>query len=334
MENISGRKKKKTSSNENVANVINSLPDEILQHILSFLDTWTAAKSSVLSKRWRYLWIHAPALDFDLNYFMRRRIHRASASHIRLAASLNKPSASKIHLAASQHKSSTLRRFRMKTDRHGIYMSREAIDRLLSQLLDFTKIPQIQELHLVFHHLYYRQATFKLPSDILSSGNLRCLELVQCDIRHIGAMNLTRVETLSLSGVDAASEESIALLISSCRGVKRFTYESCQKVRNLDLCLHELRELELGSRGKLRNLKIDAPKLHSVELKFQGDVFKLSLKNSVNLQYAVLGDGLCDHCYGYDDICKFKNLVLDLGVARVLELRCTLAEGLPTLVLE
>ncbi|KAH0889811.1 hypothetical protein HID58_052240 [Brassica napus] len=41
---------------------ISSLPDEILQHILSSLKTATAIKTSTLSKRWRHVWSGTPSL--------------------------------------------------------------------------------------------------------------------------------------------------------------------------------------------------------------------------------------------------------------------------------
>ncbi|QHN75935.1 hypothetical protein HN51_053571 [Arachis hypogaea] len=45
--------------------VISSLPDEILCHILSFLPTRTSMATSVLSRRWRYLWEKVQVLDLN-----------------------------------------------------------------------------------------------------------------------------------------------------------------------------------------------------------------------------------------------------------------------------
>ncbi|XP_033145239.1 F-box/FBD/LRR-repeat protein At1g80470-like [Brassica rapa] len=52
--------KKKQSNSE-----INDLPDQLLCHILSFLPTRDSVRSSLLSKRWRNLWLQVPVFDLD-----------------------------------------------------------------------------------------------------------------------------------------------------------------------------------------------------------------------------------------------------------------------------
>ncbi|KAM5586501.1 F-box/LRR-repeat protein [Rosa sericea] len=43
---------------------ISALPDAVLGHILSFLRTKYAVRTTILSKRWNKLWIYVPSLDF------------------------------------------------------------------------------------------------------------------------------------------------------------------------------------------------------------------------------------------------------------------------------
>ncbi|KAJ8451850.1 hypothetical protein Cgig2_007333 [Carnegiea gigantea] len=50
---------------KNCKDIISSLPDDILIHILTLLDLREAATTSVLSKRWRYVWANLSNLDFD-----------------------------------------------------------------------------------------------------------------------------------------------------------------------------------------------------------------------------------------------------------------------------
>ncbi|XP_048491348.1 putative F-box/LRR-repeat protein At4g15060, partial [Beta vulgaris subsp. vulgaris] len=50
--------------NLETANRINELPDKLLCHILAFLPTRCAVATSILSKRWMYVWTDVPVLDF------------------------------------------------------------------------------------------------------------------------------------------------------------------------------------------------------------------------------------------------------------------------------
>ena len=51
---------------------ISRLCDAIIQHIISFLPVRDAAKTSVLSKRWRKVWASMPILDFDQKCFLQK----------------------------------------------------------------------------------------------------------------------------------------------------------------------------------------------------------------------------------------------------------------------
>ncbi|KAL9809091.1 putative F-box/LRR-repeat protein [Arabidopsis thaliana] len=52
----------------NGADFINYMPDDILHHILSFIPTDLAMRTSVLSRRWRHVWCETPCLDITLKH--------------------------------------------------------------------------------------------------------------------------------------------------------------------------------------------------------------------------------------------------------------------------
>ncbi|CAI0394119.1 unnamed protein product [Linum tenue] len=76
---------------------LSDLPDNILHHVLSFLDTVTIVKTSILSRRWRCLWKDVPVLCFQrkgfrsklgfeehVNRILANRSHHATVREIRL----------------------------------------------------------------------------------------------------------------------------------------------------------------------------------------------------------------------------------------------------------
>ncbi|KAF5729027.1 F-box/LRR-repeat protein [Tripterygium wilfordii] len=67
MGKISGPKRMKTSEKQDVNSErsLSELPDVILQHILSLLPTKDAVRTSVLSKRWEYLWTSVSSFVFN-----------------------------------------------------------------------------------------------------------------------------------------------------------------------------------------------------------------------------------------------------------------------------
>ncbi|XP_015649040.1 MEIOTIC F-BOX protein MOF-like [Oryza sativa Japonica Group] len=65
---------------------LSEMPDMVLHHVMSFLKAWEAARTCVLSRRWRHLWASAPCVDILLTsdrqpppMNRRMRHHRASA---------------------------------------------------------------------------------------------------------------------------------------------------------------------------------------------------------------------------------------------------------------
>ncbi|KAJ0669104.1 putative F-box domain, FBD domain, leucine-rich repeat domain superfamily [Helianthus annuus] len=60
-----------SSTSENVDDRLSMMPEDILSRILSLMPTKFAARTSVLSKRWRYTWTSVTNLDFDYTRYLR-----------------------------------------------------------------------------------------------------------------------------------------------------------------------------------------------------------------------------------------------------------------------
>ncbi|CAA0808501.1 Putative FBD-associated F-box protein [Striga hermonthica] len=54
---------------------LSSLPDDVICHILSFLPTKLSVATSVLGRRWRFLWAHVPCFDFGAKDFTGKTEH-------------------------------------------------------------------------------------------------------------------------------------------------------------------------------------------------------------------------------------------------------------------
>ncbi|KEH36242.1 F-box/RNI/FBD-like domain protein [Medicago truncatula] len=61
---MSKSKKRRSSIPIEERNKVSSLPDSIIYHILSFLPTKDTVATSILSKRWKPLWLSVFTLNF------------------------------------------------------------------------------------------------------------------------------------------------------------------------------------------------------------------------------------------------------------------------------
>jgi hypothetical protein len=70
------------------ADRISSLPDEIRQHILSFMTALEAVQTCVLSTRWRYVWLSLRCLNIEVEQFNSRQRYASFMNNLLLSRPL------------------------------------------------------------------------------------------------------------------------------------------------------------------------------------------------------------------------------------------------------
>ncbi|CAN1784347.1 FBD-associated F-box protein At1g66310 [Linum perenne] len=155
----SGRAGKVIREGDSTIDRLSSLPDFVLHHLLSFLDTKSVVQTSVLSQRWRYVWKNVPALNLSSRSFAQYSSFRRFVENV---LSLRNPlSLSKV----------------IFTD--NVY-SKSPENSLFPKVIDYALSHETQHLSIKVRENFRREETDYPCSDLLISvcdSTLKSLEL-------------------------------------------------------------------------------------------------------------------------------------------------------------
>lgn len=163
---------------------LSGLPAEVLSHILSFLPTKAAVATSILAKRWRFLWQYVPNLDFHSD-------NRNTINRVLLL-----------------HQLQSINTFRLYSDDDfsgggGEYEIETWIIAAIAH--------NVQKLHL------YCVYTKILPLHLFTCKTLVELALGNCGvIPRLSAVCLPRLKKLHLTSVLYGGDDSLPDLLSGC----------------------------------------------------------------------------------------------------------------------
>ncbi|EOA18710.1 hypothetical protein CARUB_v10007288mg [Capsella rubella] len=133
-------------------NIISQCPDDLLLRIMSCIPTKDVIVTSLLSKRWRYLWRSVPKLEYDCR-------------------SQNKRFTQFVYRSLLKHNAPVLQRLDLKN--LSLHPECRAVD--IGLWIDIAVSRQLRELEISIH--YSEEGSFCLPSSLYTCETLESLSL-------------------------------------------------------------------------------------------------------------------------------------------------------------
>ncbi|XP_010481016.1 PREDICTED: putative F-box/LRR-repeat protein At3g18150 [Camelina sativa] len=215
---------------------ISSLPEVILQHILSFIPTKLAIQTSLLSKRWRHVWCDIPSLSLDEDYVTTRN-------------------ATWINKTLSLYKGAKIINFQLKFKT----TLAQDITPHINRWIEFAISRNVENLCLYFGTPCSFPDFFNV-----NFSSVKQLRLVMFNISDIMTpVSWTSLTKLCLSGC-SLFDESMAKILSGCPLLESLTLWACDRLSFLDLSkLLRLRRLEIAYNiWFTEQAQIVAPQIH------------------------------------------------------------------------
>ncbi|CAN6247943.1 unnamed protein product [Urochloa humidicola] len=281
---------------------LSDLPDGIVAHILSFLQTEEAGRTMVLSSRWRDIFASVDTISYVEEYdpaTMDTETWDTFYFESQERRSTNGNFLDKVNGGVLCHRrcaglavpATSLRVFRVSLQNY-----HQWDEPMVDQWVAYALQQGGKELHLDLRLragvackcgsdsdevLYYwrprkrpREETHRLPGRLFSCAALRSLRVAYCDLVPPEDISLPAVETLHLTCIDD-SGATVQRLISSCPRLVDLTLESCPKVSRVSVLDKRLRRLSLRCCPNVVSVAVDASEL--VTFDYRGKVPEESL---------------------------------------------------------
>ncbi|KAL9240180.1 hypothetical protein vseg_014428 [Gypsophila vaccaria] len=258
---------------------ISSLPDPIRAHILSYLPSCAAVRTSILSSTWRALWTHMLSLDLS-GIKLPALVADGQVSDGRVNdAVMGKKESYYDFLDRAFESILMLERLKLCVPCVGLEM-KSRLDSWLGRALGF----RLLELEFELGIKSLDEPRYILPNGVFRSNLMTRLTLVNCkvDESSLTGIHLPSLCYLSLVWV-YVNEEGISSLVANCPNLEDI---------NLDTC-HGSERLEISGLVKLKKAMIknryDDPL-----------VVKIEAPSLLEFTYE------CNNCYDNDEFCKIE----------------------------
>ncbi|XP_074320406.1 F-box/LRR-repeat protein At1g55660-like [Silene latifolia] len=251
---------------------ISQLPDDILLSIVSILDFKTVVRTSILAKRWKYLWTWLCDLDFHP-----KNLFPANHDFFKRSRSIGDDGKKKfqqgymnwINQVIHSHRAPCITKFSL--------FFPEVWSKDMSEIekwIRFAVSKQVEELDLTLLDYRDHPPRVSLGSDILNHS-------------------ITNLKSLSMSNVNI-SGEALESVLFHCHLLERLYVDDSDTLQTLTIVSYKLKHLTLIECKKLNELQIDAVNL--ISFYFQEYhrgvpvhiVFKM-VPNLVEVDFGMLG---------------------------------------------
>ncbi|XP_065869936.1 putative F-box/LRR-repeat protein At3g18150 [Euphorbia lathyris] len=225
---------KRMNMEEEKEDRISSLPDSILQHILSLLpSTKQAIQTGILSKRWENQWTQIPVLIFDSTGMSYENFLRFIDNTLIL------------------HDCAKIDKFHLK------YCYSDRKDPQFSSKIRFATRKYVDELYL---YSSTNVQEYKLPNFLFNNASLAILTTVNCIFMPNGKVSWQYLTTLSMVRCKFG-DEAMELVLSGSPLLEKLSLGNCFGFNNLAIASKSLKILVFEQFLNIFYIEISCPKL-------------------------------------------------------------------------
>ncbi|XP_043689418.1 putative F-box protein At3g29830 [Telopea speciosissima] len=260
--------------------------DLVLIHIISFLPFKEAAKTSILSKRWRYIWQSTKSIEFDETFFMRGNLLEGDDEE----ESQRRDFIEFARKWMMKYQEPKVDKFRLSFGYPNEFNSE------IEQWIRVVINRKVDEIDLNFYGLGWEgkfpsdpEAFFDIPFCLFKHRGLQSLSLSVCNLNISMFKNLSSLKNLSL-GYIRLSQRVFEDLVSNCPSLETLNLKNCVDLE--DIKLYEgtetrLRKLCICDCSPLQSrIKISLPSLRF--FKYFGSIRSLELQHLPSIEKAEL----------------------------------------------
>ncbi|KAA8528727.1 hypothetical protein F0562_036082 [Nyssa sinensis] len=229
-----GKPETMASSNTEAVDRISNLPLPIIHHLMSFLPTKDATRTSSLSKRWRSIFYSFPILDFD--HFLFECSFSRSMPYVQIREKFLNYLYDSIMLRLDQE--NNIQKFRFQTNDHD-----PEFDPLIELSINFSVKRNVQELNISISQS--PDQYFTVPQSLYNARSITVLKLT-------------------------GSKLNLSDLLSGCPQIEHLSLQYCDGLKNIKVSSQKLKTLELVCCQGLVFLEIEAINLESFI--YNGDI--------------------------------------------------------------